>query len=219
MSPVRQEATAVRNGNGGRRSWVTPLNLHWAGIGLLVLVNVYLVAQMLVLWHRSSSYDAQAMEQQRTELRIAQMTVQPLRGLDDKLKLASGEADKFYKQRLPGMYSEVAAELGALTKTNHVRLTGAQYTQAAVLPNSPSELTELHIDARLSGDYRPLMQFINGLERDKMFFVINGVTLNGQQTGTVNLRLRLTTYLRGGVPAEQTAEAKPVAAAPAGGPR
>ena len=55
----------------------------------------------------------------------------------------------------------------------------------------------MEIDARLSGDYRPLVQFINSLERDKMFFVINGVTLTGQQTGTVNLRLRLTTYLRG----------------------
>jgi predicted alpha-1,6-mannanase (GH76 family) len=49
----------------------------------------------------------------------------------------------------------------------------------------------------LSGDYRPLVQFINTVERDKMFFVIDGVTLTGQQTGTVNLRLRLTTYLRG----------------------
>ena len=70
---------------------------------------------------------------------------------------------------------------------------------------------EQRIDARLSGDYRPLMQFLNSLERDKMFFVIDGVTLTGQQSGTVNLRLRLTTYLRGVAPAE------PAAATPANG--
>ena len=52
------------------------------------------------------------------------------------------------------------------------------------------------MDASLSGDYRPLVLFINGLERDKMFFLIDGVTLTGQQSGTVGLRLRLTTYLR-----------------------
>ena len=52
------------------------------------------------------------------------------------------------------------------------------------------------MDASLSGDYRPLVLFVNGLERDKMFFLINGVTLTGQQSGTVGLRLRLTTYLR-----------------------
>jgi hypothetical protein len=44
------------------------------------------------------------------------------------------------------------------------------------------------------------MHFINGIERDKdhVFFIINGVTLNGQQGGLVNLRLRMTTYLRAG---------------------
>ncbi len=52
------------------------------------------------------------------------------------------------------------------------------------------------MDARLSGDYRPLVEFLNALERDKSFFLIDGVGLTGQQSGTVNLRLRLTTYLR-----------------------
>jgi hypothetical protein len=42
------------------------------------------------------------------------------------------------------------------------------------------------------------MHFINGLERSKTFFLINGLTLTGQQGGLVNLRLRLITYLRAG---------------------
>ena len=52
------------------------------------------------------------------------------------------------------------------------------------------------MDATLSGDYRPLVTFLNSLERDKMFFVITGLTLTGQQSGTVSLRIRATTYLR-----------------------
>jgi hypothetical protein len=40
------------------------------------------------------------------------------------------------------------------------------------------------------------VEFLNALERDKQFFLIDGVGLTGQQSGTVNLRLRLTTYLR-----------------------
>jgi type IV pilus assembly protein PilO len=47
---------------------------------------------------------------------------------------------------------------------------------------------------------------INGMERDKMFFLITGVTLTGQQSGTVGLRLRLTTYLRSPVGTENTAK-------------
>ena len=53
----------------------------------------------------------------------------------------------------------------------------------------------MRIDANLAGEYSGIMHFINGLERDKTFFVISAVTLTGQQGGLVNLRLRLNTYL------------------------
>jgi type IV pilus assembly protein PilO len=184
------------------QSLLSPLNLHWAGVGLLALVNIYLIAHMLFLWHASSSYNADAVARQRIELAQAANAVKPLRGLDAKLAMATAESDRFYRDRLPGSDSQVAGELGVLAKKDGVRLAGAQYMHAAVLAGSIGELTELRIDARLSGDYRPLVMFLNSLERDKMFFVIKGVTLTGQQSGTVNLRLRLTTYLRGGVPAD-----------------
>jgi type IV pilus assembly protein PilO len=41
------------------------------------------------------------------------------------------------------------------------------------------------------------VKFINALERDKIFFVIGGVTL-GEQQGNVRLQLKLETYLRSG---------------------
>ena len=40
------------------------------------------------------------------------------------------------------------------------------------------------------------MHFINGLERDQTFFVIRAMALTGQQGGMVNLRLRVSTWLR-----------------------
>jgi type IV pilus assembly protein PilO len=193
--------------------WATPLNLHWLVIGLLTLLNLYLLAHIVLLWHRSSSFNDAAFEQQRTELRIATVAAQPLHGLDGKLALAASEADRFYSERLPQTYSAVASELGMLTAKTGVKLTGAQYTPVIVLPNATGQLTELDIDSRLSGDYRPLMLFLNSLERDKMFFVIRAVTFNGQQSGTVNLRLRLTTYLRGGAPAAPVTSAAPDASA------
>jgi type IV pilus assembly protein PilO len=73
-----------------------------------------------------------------------------------------------------------------------VRLTNLAYTPRPALPG----LVELRLDSSLSGEYAPLMHFINGLERSKTFFLINGLTLTGQQGGLVNLRLRLITYLR-----------------------
>jgi hypothetical protein len=212
VTTVSRPVTSPKNGVGSPSNWATPLNLHWAALGLLVLLNVYLLVHMVVLWHVANSVNAAAMDQQRTELRIATVAVQPLRGLDDKLSAATTGSNTFYTERLPRSYSEVASELGALTRKAGVKLTGAQYTPATVLPNSPGQLTEVDIDSRLSGDYRPLMLFLNSLERDKTFFVIRAVTFNGQQSGTVNLRLRLSTYLRGGPPTAETTAATPSAA-------
>jgi len=209
--------TAIRkngNGNGGGLAgWLTPVNLHWAGVGLLVAVNLYVLVRMGLLWHESGNYSPTAMSEQRVEKKTAEIAAVPMRGMDTKLATATAEADRFYRDRLPGSYSGVAAELGALTKKAGVRLTRVQYSPQQVLVGLPGELTEVRMDATLAGDYRPLMEFINSLERDKMFFVIQAVTLTGQQSGTVNLRLRLTTYLRPGAPdgpppTEETAAAE-----------
>jgi hypothetical protein len=60
------------------------------------------------------------------------------------------------------------------------------------------------------------VQFINAVERDKVFFVINGINLTGQQTGQVNLRIRLTTYLRPANADELSSEVPAATASDAG---
>jgi hypothetical protein len=185
------------------REWVTPLNLHFAGVGLLVLVIVYLLVHMGLAWEAKRSRNADAMAEQRVMLKAAEIAAKPLEGLDAKLATATDEADGFYAKRLPGSVSQVAAERGDLAKKLGVKETRVQYTYAPILAGSAGELTEVKMDASLTGDYRALVQFINALERDKTFFVINGISLSGQQSGTVNLRLRLATYLRGKLPEDE----------------
>jgi len=83
-----------------------------------------------------------------------------------------------------------------------VRLTRVQYTQGLAGP----ELTEISMDAGISGDYPEIMRFVNSLERDQTFFVIRAMALTGQQGGLVNLRLRVSTWLR---PADAAASGLP----------
>ena len=183
--------------NESRRG-VSELHLHWLGVALLVGVNVFLLARLGMLWHDASTHNADALAQQRVARTAADAAAVPLRGVDAKVAKSTADADRFYKDRLPVVQSQVLAELGELAKKNNVRLARVTYSPAVVLAGTANELTEEKMDASLSGDYRPLVQFINALERDKTFFVLDGVTLTGQQTGLVNLRLGLTTYLRSG---------------------
>jgi type IV pilus assembly protein PilO len=170
---------------------LSQLNLHILGVGLLAILNVFLVIRLgLALRDLGSGREE---ELQQAQLQLAQLKVQTaaLNGLPEKVDQSRKDADKFYAQRIPANYSSILADLGTLASKNNVRLTRAGYTQGPALEG----LAELRIDANLAGEYSGIVHFINGLERDKSFFVINGVTLTGQQGGLVNLRLRLRTYL------------------------
>jgi hypothetical protein len=201
------------------RSLITATNLHFAGVALLLLLDIYLVLHLVFVWQTFGSLNQDALDRQRVELRSAELAAKPLRGLDAKLVDSTTAANTFYAKRLPYAASEVAAELGVLAHREGVHWTRAQYAYSPVL-NGNDALTQVNMDASVSGDYPPIVRFINALERDKQFFVINSINLTGQQTGQVNLRIRMTTYLRAPQGDEKTDEqALPVSTPPAGGAR
>ena len=202
VATEKRKTAAAREWAEKARRLGTLRNLHIAGVVVLGLVNLYLLAHMAFAWRAANSDNAAALADQTIARETAKIARQPLEGLDEKLAQATKDSDKFYKQRLPFADSEVAGELGALAKKQGVKLIRVQYAYAPVLPGTAGELTEARMDASLSGDYRPLVLFVNALERDKMFFLITGVTLTGQQSGTVGLRVRVTTYLRSPVGTE-----------------
>lgn len=204
VAEKRRTAAAAREWAEKARKLGTLLNLHIAGVAVLGLINLYLLVHMAFAWRAGNSDNAAAIADQTVAMKTADIARQPLEGLDEKLAQATKDADKFYKQRLPFANSEVAGELGVLAKKEGVKLGRANYVYKPMLSDTAGAVTEATIDASLSGDYRPLVLFINALERDKMFFLINGVTLTGTQSGTVGLRLRLTTYLRSPVGAESS---------------
>lgn len=186
------------------RALLTRLNLYYAGVAVLALVNLYLLIQIGFAWRAATGQNEAAVAQQTVAMKTAEIAKKPLEGLDAKLMLATSAANEFYAQRLPFADSDVINELGVQAKKQGVKLTRVQYAEAPVMAGSAGALTEIRMDASLSGDYRQLMLFINGLERDKMFFLVRGVTLTGEQGGTVGLRLGLATYLRAPVGTERS---------------
>jgi type IV pilus assembly protein PilO len=208
VATEKRKTVAAREWAEKARRLGTLRNLHIAGVVVLGLVNLYLLAQMAFAWRAATSDDAAALASQTIAMKTAEISRRPLEGLDEKLAQATKDADKFYKQRLPFAYSDVVGELGTLAKKQGVKLIRVQYADSPVLPGAAGELTEARMDASLSGDYRPLVLFVNALERDKMFFVITGVTLTGQQSGTVGLRVRLTSYLRSPVGTESSEKSR-----------
>ena len=119
----------------------------------------------------------------------------PVRDIDKKIQQARAELGDFYGSRFPTRSSSVAIELGKVANENGVRLSNVHYV-------ADDEATEgvrrIQMDASLSGDYLKVVKFINTLERDKTFFLVDSVTLGEQQAGTVTLQIHLETYVREG---------------------
>lgn len=181
-----------------RRKLFSKLNLHFAGLSLLLVLDIFLGVQFALAWRAIRSDQSNEFVQQQIRYGQLEGQMQHLNGLPKKVEQADGDAQHFYDARIAPNFSTILAQLGGVAAKDQVRLSRAGYGEAPAIGG----LTEIRIDAGLSGPYTDLMHFINDIERDKdhVFFIIDGVTLTGQQGGLVNLRLKLTTYLRAGAP-------------------
>ena len=119
----------------------------------------------------------------------------PLRGLDKKIPLAQKQIDDFYRDRLPEESSAVSEDLGKLAAASGVRIGSIKYSFKD--PESVG-LRRMEIEADLGGDYLQLVRFINSVERDRMFFLVDSVQLGGEQAGVVKLQMKAETYLKTG---------------------
>ncbi|MGA2346975.1 MAG: hypothetical protein ABSF93_13270 [Candidatus Sulfotelmatobacter sp.] len=131
----------------------------------------------------------------QTELVTKTRQVAPLKDLPQKVVLASHQIDDFSKKRFPTHESQILTELGKLTSTNGVSIERVKYQ---VRDAEIGGLQPVEMEAEFAGNYVALAKFINSLERDQVFFIINSVTLGGQQQGPVKLGVKLETYLKAG---------------------
>jgi len=178
------------------RRWFTLLNLHLTAAAALAVLVAVLAVKVAIAFHDAGKVDSASYQQQLIQYVQLRARMAHLQDLPQKVDRARDQEDKFTNDRIAPHGSTIDAELGSLAIKNQIRLARAQYTFAQPIDG----ITEVRVDAALSGDYIPIMHFINDIERDKnhVFFIIDGVTFTGQQGGLVNLRLRLSTYLQAG---------------------
>lgn len=169
----------------------TVFGLHFTAFAVLAALNLTLLVLLIFAWRQAKGVPEEQLESDRTSFRVLTAQTAPLNGLEGKVQQAGRDIDSFYAHRIPPNYSTIASELGEVAIKSGVRLTRVQYTQQ----KATQGLAQIRMDAALSGEYTSIAKFVNGLERDKTFFVIESMALNGQQGGVVNLRLRVSTYL------------------------
>lgn len=159
----------------------------------LLLVDAAVLGLWLSPLVRSPKWRLEAYNQLHSELLAKRRQAAAVEGIDGKLERARTDIQRFYEGRLPERQSEIAAELGVLAKRHRVQLSQVSYaTEAAEL----ADLSRVEVQAALEGNYVEVIKFINALERDELFFIINSISLDEQQGGAVKLQIVMETYTR-----------------------
>ena len=161
----------------------------------MVVLDFIAGAVLLSPWVGSTHSRNDELRQSWKELQVKTKQVEPLRGLDHKIVLANGQIQDFYRSRLISQDSAISEELGKIASQTGVKISGIKYK---LRDPEPVGLRPMEIQAELSGDYLQLVRFINSLERDQLFFLIDEVQLGNEQAGAVKLQMKLQTYLKTG---------------------
>src|SRR5208282_1079983 len=145
-----------------RERLASPLTWHMAGFFLLLVLAVALAIRLGLDWAVMDSHSTQVLASKQIQLKALEIQTTPLRGLDQRVEKTREQLDDLYRRRVPPNYSSIDARSDELQVASGVRLTRVQYTQGEPGPG----LTEITMDASISGNYPAIMRFVNSMERD-----------------------------------------------------
>ena len=174
-----------------RERFDTPLAKHYAGLAAILLLVVGLTVQLGRDLAATSNSFSNALDSKQLELRVKELETAPLRNLDKRVEDSRTQMRSFYSKRIPSSYSVIATRIGELQVNSGVRFARVLYSQG----KPGADLTEISMDAGITGNYPQIMHFVNSLESDQNYFVIRSMQLTGQQGGQVNLRIVASTWL------------------------
>ncbi|HWG48742.1 MAG TPA: type 4a pilus biogenesis protein PilO [Candidatus Acidoferrales bacterium] len=165
---------------------------------LTVLTVIDVVLLGYLLWPGSSNAGRKAREAElQHKLQSLNQEVGPLKDIDKTLVRTRSDIATFYKDRVPDRWSEISSQLDKLTRDAGVVPQNIHYsTNKTSDKNDLQGIQPVEIDTSVSGEYAKVARFINSLEQDKLIFIIEQVTLSGQEGGTVTLQIKFETFLK-----------------------
>jgi type IV pilus assembly protein PilO len=172
---------------------------------LIILVLVLLIAADLALgaytWNMAS---AQTAQQELTLMMrnrdLLKKDIQRAQEIRSHIPAIQKDCDAFEQSLFPEStgYSMVSAELGSLAAQSSLRLDNR-----AIKPKNVKghNLTELDIDAQVTGDYRGVVRFLNALQHSHNYYAVEGLAarsaarLQGAKDA-LQVTVHLKTYFR-----------------------
>jgi type IV pilus assembly protein PilO len=171
---------------------------------LVALVAAFFVgdAALSVITIRAASAKETPQHQlltQITLLRLLRADVKRAREIQQEIPKTKADCELF-ENSLPAAgtgYSVISAELQDLSLKSGSQISSMSFHPA---DKSSHGITEVALDASVSGDYKSVVQFINGLQQSKNHYIVDNLSLvNDRGPGSktsLRVNLHLKSYLK-----------------------
>jgi Tfp pilus assembly protein PilO len=174
---------------------------------ILLAVGALLAADGVMAfyaYHMSSSERSaqQELAAQLTEIKLLKADVARASAIRSAFPATKADCERF-KDSLPSArsgYSVITAELGDVGRQANLQIGSLEFH-----PNEipARDLTEVLVNATVTGNYRSIMRFVNGVQRSKNYYIVESLSLASDTagapggSGTVRVDLHLKSYFKG----------------------
>jgi Tfp pilus assembly protein PilO len=168
-------------------------------VGLLVFADCGLAAYS---WWQASAprTPQQELDRESFQLKLLRGDIERAKGIEQSMPVTQADCDKFEKSLLPSNtgYSAVIEELGAIARKTGLQFSSKNFHQKDV---ASYKLTEIELEASISGDYVSVVKFLNALQRSENVYVVDSLALSTENQvqgspSVLRLSLRMRTYFR-----------------------
>ena len=184
-----------------RRDFQRQRNVTLAAVAFLLFGDA---AMALYLVHVAASDRPahQELSAQTTEIKLLRADITRARAIQLAMPTTKADCERF-KDSLPSArtgYSVITSELGKIGHTAGLQIGSLDF-HATDLP--ARDLTEVSVNATVAGDYKSIMQFINGVQRSKNYYIVESLSLATDvgavpgAPGTVKVDLHLKSFFKG----------------------
>jgi hypothetical protein len=170
------------------------------GLAVLLLADIGL-AYLNARFSTPESERRREIAAQTRQLALVKADVERAAKIREKIPEILQKFDQFEGSLLPASkgYSVISQELDEYAQKTHLIVEGVQIHPKDVTGHN---LTEVRMDAAVTGDYVGIVNFLNDLQRSKNVYIVDSLAVDtasheqGTPAGTLRIALHLRTYLR-----------------------
>jgi len=142
----------------------------------------------------------QGLTAQNREAALIRKDIERAKGIQQEMPDVLKRFDEFEGTLLPASkgYSVLSQEMDEYAKESHAMMDDVRFHEKDV---EKRNLSEVFIEATVSGDYNGIVVFLNHLQRSKNVYIIDDLAVDSQNQqqgppGALRVNLHLRTYFR-----------------------